>query len=116
MHSERSRQVVERLANVLLDAKYDFEGEHKRWLTFGVPRVWDLAERPQGPLPRTATPAIRVSNPSSNGSLARQDESGRWPCGSTSRTWPLESPQPSQQVGNPGCAAGVQDGSTADNP
>jgi len=26
----------------LLDAKYDFDGEHRRWFTFGVPRGWDL--------------------------------------------------------------------------
>ena len=42
MQSMQSEQVVTKLANVLLDAKYDFEGEHKRWLTFGVPRAWDL--------------------------------------------------------------------------
>ena len=38
MQSTQSKQVVTKLANSLLDAKYDFEGEHKRWLTFGVPR------------------------------------------------------------------------------
>ena len=42
MQSEQVRRVVKRLADALLDAKYDFEGEHKRWLTFGVPRAWDL--------------------------------------------------------------------------
>jgi len=33
MRSAQSGQVVTRLANALLDATYDFEGEHKRWLT-----------------------------------------------------------------------------------
>jgi hypothetical protein len=42
MQTPQSRRVVKRLANALLDAPYDFEGEHKRWLTFGVPRGWDL--------------------------------------------------------------------------
>ena len=42
MRSAQSKRVVKRLANALLDAKYDFKSEHKRWLTFGVPRAWDL--------------------------------------------------------------------------
>ena len=42
MQSEQSKRVVTELADVLLNARYDFEGEHKRWLTFGVPRGWDL--------------------------------------------------------------------------
>lgn len=29
--STQSKQVVQRLANALLDAKFDFEGEHKQW-------------------------------------------------------------------------------------
>ncbi|MDZ4158302.1 MAG: hypothetical protein U1B80_00805, partial [Anaerolineaceae bacterium] len=42
MRSAQSERVVKSLADALLDTKYDFECEHKRWLTFGVPRVWDL--------------------------------------------------------------------------
>src|SRR5512136_1666675 len=42
MRSAQSKRVVKRLADALLDAKYDFEGEYKRWFTFSVPRVWDL--------------------------------------------------------------------------
>jgi hypothetical protein len=89
MHSSRSEAVVRRLANALLDAKYDFEGEHKRWLTFGVPRAWDLlsalralAAHGYGQDPRFA-PLLDLV-------LARQDEQGRWLCGSVSCTWPLE--------------------------
>jgi len=89
MHSSESRAVVRRLADALLDAEYDFEGEHKRWLTFGVPRVWDLlsalralAAHGYGQDPRF-TPLLDLV-------LARQDEQGRWLCGSVSRTWPLE--------------------------
>ena len=39
LQSSQSQRVVQRLADALLDAHYDFAGEHKRWLTFGVPRV-----------------------------------------------------------------------------
>ena len=89
MHSPQSEQVVRRLADALLDADYDFEGRHKRWLTFGVPRAWDLlsalrvlAKHGHAHDPRF-TPLLDLF-------LARQDEEGRWPCGSVSRTWPLE--------------------------
>jgi hypothetical protein len=89
MRSPESEAVVQRLANALLDANYDFEGEHKRWLTFGVPRVWDLlsalralAAHGYGQDPRFG-PLLDLV-------LARQDEQGRWLCGSVSRTWPLE--------------------------
>ena len=89
MYSSESRAVVRRLADVLLDAEYDFEGEHKRWLTFGVPRVWDLlsalrvlAGNDYGRDSRFGPLLDRV--------LDRQDEQGRWLCGSVSRTWPLE--------------------------
>lgn len=88
-HSPESEQVVRRLADVLLDADYDFDGEHKRWLTFGVPRMWDLlsalralAAHGYAHDPRF-TPLLDLV-------LARQDEEGRWRCGSVSRTWPLE--------------------------
>jgi hypothetical protein len=89
MRSSQSEAVVRRLADALLDADYDFEGEHKRWLTFGVPRVWDLlsalralAAHGYGQDPRF-WPLLDLV-------LARQDEQGRWLCGSVSRTWPLE--------------------------
>lgn len=89
MRSRQSEQVVRRLADALLDADYDFEGEHKRWLTFGVPRAWDLlsalralAAHGYGHDPRFAPLLDRL--------LAGQDEGGRWLCGSVSRTWPLE--------------------------
>jgi hypothetical protein len=89
MRSARSEQVVRRLADALLDAPYDFEGEHKRWLTFGVPRAWDLlsalkalAAHGFGRDPRFA-PLLELV-------LRRQDGEGRWLCGSVSRTWPIE--------------------------
>ena len=89
MCSPGSEAVVRRLADALLDAEYDFEGEHKRWLTFGVPRAWDLlsalrvlAAHGYGRDPRFRPLLDRV--------LARQDAQGRWLCGSASRTWPLE--------------------------
>jgi len=88
-HSPQSEQVVEGLADALLGAAYDFEGEHKRWLTFGVPRAWDLLSALQALAahgyardPRFAPLLERI--------LAKQDDQGRWLCGSTSRTWPLE--------------------------
>jgi hypothetical protein len=89
LRSTQYKQVVERMANALLDAEYDFNGEHKRWLTFGVPRVWDLlsalkalAANGYAHDPRFLPLLERV--------LKRQDDQGRWLCGSVSRTWPLE--------------------------
>lgn len=89
VRSPESDAVVRRLASALLDAKYDFKGEHKRWLTFGVPRAWDLlsalralAAHGYGQDPRF-TPLLDLF-------LARQDGQGRWLCGSVSRTWALE--------------------------
>jgi hypothetical protein len=77
------------MADALLDAPYDFDGEHKRWLTFGVPRAWDLlsalkalAVHGYARDPRFAPLLDRV--------LDRQDTRGRWICGSVSRTWPLD--------------------------
>ena len=98
MHSEQSKSVVAGLADALLDARYDFEGEHKRWLTFGVPRAWDLlsalkalAAHGYARDPRFAPLLKRV--------LHRQDDQGRWLCGSVSRTWPIEKRnQPSKWV------------------
>ena len=89
MHSPQSEQVVQRLADALLDADYDFEGEHKRWLTFGVPRIWDLLSA----LRALAAPGYTHDprfTPLLDLFLTRQDEQGHWLCGSVSRTWPLE--------------------------
>lgn len=89
LRSARSKAVVKRLAKALLEAAYDFDGEHKRWLTFGVPRVWDLlsalktlAAHGYGQEPRFR-PLLKLV-------LDRQDDQGRWACGSVSRTWPIE--------------------------
>jgi hypothetical protein len=89
MISEQSKRVVTKMADALLDTRYDFEGEHKRWLTFGVPRAWDLL----GALKALAahgyarderfTPLLKLV-------LSRKDDQGRWVCGSVSRTWPIE--------------------------
>jgi hypothetical protein len=98
MRSAQSKRVVKHLAHALLDAKYDFEGEYKRWLTFGVPRAWDLlsalkalAAHGYAGDPRFLTLLKEMLN--------RQDEQGRWLCGSVSRTWPIEKRnQPSKWV------------------
>ena len=98
MRSDRSQAIVTRLAGALLDAAYDLAGEHKRWLTFGVPRGWDLlsalralAAHGYAGDPRFA-PLLELL-------LSRQDKQGRWLCGSVSRTWPLEKRnQPSKWV------------------
>jgi len=98
LRSSQAQRVVTRLADVLLDARYDFEGEHKRWLTFGVPRAWDLlsalralAAHGYALDARFTTLLKRV--------LDRQDDQGRWLCGSASRTWPIEKRnQPSKWV------------------
>ncbi len=89
MHSEQSKRVVTELANALLDARYDFEGEQKRWLTFGVPRAWDLLSALKA---LTAHGYARDSRfaPLLQRILNRQDDQGRWLCGSVSRTWPIE--------------------------
>lgn len=89
LQSAQSRRVVQRLADALLDAKYDFAGEHKRWLTFGVPRAWDLL---------SALKALAAHGYAHdtrfmlllNLLLKRQDAEGRWLCGSVSRSWPIE--------------------------
>jgi hypothetical protein len=98
MHSEQSNRVVKKLADVLLDARYDFEGEHKRWLTFGVPRAWDILSALKALAAHgyardsRFVPLIKLV-------LNRQDDQGRWLCGSVSRTWPLEKRnQPSKWV------------------
>ena len=80
---------IVRLAEALLDGPYDFEGEHRRWLTFGVPRNWNLlsallvlAEHGYAQDAHFSPLLERV--------MACQDDEGRWLCGSSSRTWPLE--------------------------
>lgn len=89
MKSERVSGVIAFLADKLLSAAYDFLGEHKRWLTLGVPRTWDLLSALKvlailgyGRDPRFDALLQRF--------LALQNEQGRWLCGSVSRTWPLE--------------------------
>jgi hypothetical protein len=89
MRSPQSEQVVRRLADALLDADYDFEGEHKRWFTFGVPRAWDLLSALRALAAHGYARDPRFV-PLLDLVLARQDERGRWLCGSVSRTWPLE--------------------------
>jgi hypothetical protein len=89
VHSPQSEQVVRRLADALLDADYDFEGEHKRWFTFGVPRTWDLLSALRALAAHGYARDPRFT-PFLDLFLARQDERGRWLCGSVSRTWPLE--------------------------
>jgi hypothetical protein len=89
LQTDRSARAVQRMADTLLDAPYDFQGEHKRWLTFGVPRAWDLLSA----LRALATHGF-AHDPRFIRLLDRvldcQDTRGRWTCGSVSRTWPLE--------------------------
>jgi hypothetical protein len=89
MRSPQSERAVRRLANALLDAEYDFDGEHKRWLTFGVPRAWDLLSALRAVAGHGYARDPRFT-PLLDLFLACQDEQGQWPCGSVSRTWPLE--------------------------
>lgn len=98
LQSEMSAQAVKRLANVLLDARYDFDGEHKRWLTFGMPRGWDLLSALKALAAHGYDHDARFA-PLLQLFLSRQDNQGRWLCGSVSRTWPLEKRnQPSKWV------------------
>ena len=89
MRSAQSAKVVKRLADALLDARYDFKGEHKRWLTFGVPRGWDLIAALKA---LAAHGYVRDRRFMALFDLvrSRQDDQGRWLCGSASQTWPLE--------------------------
>jgi len=89
MQSEQSKRVVTELADVLLDTQYDFEGEHKRWLTFGVPRGWDLLSALKALAAHGYAREARFV-PLLKLILSRQDDQGRWVCGSVSRTWPME--------------------------
>ena len=101
LRSERSAQVVRRLAETLLGANYDFEGEHKRWLTFGVPRYWDLLSALKALAAHGYAGDLRFL-PLLERVLKLQDShgsQGRWKCGSVSRTWPIEKRgQPSKWV------------------
>jgi hypothetical protein len=98
LRSGQSRRTVERMADALLDAQYDFTGEHKRWLTFGVPRAWDLlsALKALGSHGYAGDPRF---TPLLELLLSCQDEQGRWRCGSVSRTWIIEKRnQPSKWI------------------
>lgn len=89
MRTAESRRAVRRLVDALLDAKYDFEGVHKRWLTFGVPRAWDLISALRALAAHGHIQDARFL-PLFKLMLSRQDDQGRWLCGSVSRTWPIE--------------------------
>lgn len=89
LRSPYSTRVVHSLVDVLLDARYDFAGEHKRWLTFGVPRGWDLLSA-LGVLAAHGFASDARFTPLLDLVLDHQDTHGRWTCGSNSRTWPLE--------------------------
>jgi hypothetical protein len=89
LRTAQSKEAVQHLANTLLDARYDFEGEHKRWLTFGVPRTWDLLSALNALAAHGYGHDARFA-PLLNRMLDRQDAQGRWVCGSASRTWPIE--------------------------
>jgi len=96
--SEHAKQVVIKLADRLLDARYDFAGEHKRWLSFSVPRTWDLLSALRALVMHGYAPDPRFE-PLLALFLQQQDSQGRWLCGSSSRTWPLEKRnQPSKWV------------------
>jgi hypothetical protein len=89
LRNSNSHNLIMQLAHTLLNAPYDFDGEHKRWFTFGVPRAWDLlsalsvlAVHGYGTEPRFVELLDLV--------LEKQDDQGRWLCGSVSRTYPLE--------------------------
>lgn len=89
IRTAQPKAVVKRLANALLDARYDFEGEHKRWLTFGVPRAWDLLSALKALAAHGYARDSRYT-PLLELLLSCQDSQGVWSCGSVSRTWPIE--------------------------
>jgi hypothetical protein len=89
MRSPTSNLVVNQVCEELLNADYDFEGEHKRWLSVKVPQAWDLMSAIQmlgthgfGKDPRLQ-PLIDLM-------LSLPDEQGRWKCGSVTQNWPLD--------------------------
>lgn len=89
MSTARADQAIDRLARALLDAGYDFAGEHRRWLSFGVPRAWDLLTALRALVAHGYAGDSRFA-PLLQLVLERQDGQGRWLCGSVSRTWPIE--------------------------
>ena len=89
MRTTLSQQVVVQLADTLLETEYDFEGEHKRWLTFGVPRAWDLLSALRVLAAHGYAKDFRFESLLEL-ALQRQNSQGRWLCGSVSRTWPIE--------------------------
>jgi len=96
--TEQVKQVVIKLADRLLDARYDFTGEHKRWLSFGVPRTWDLLSALKALVKHGYAQDQRFESLLEL-FLQQQDGHGRWLCGSSSRTWPIEKRnQPSKWV------------------
>ena len=98
MRGTQSEALTKTMVNDLLDADYDFDGEHKRWLTFGVPRYWDLLCALLAVCHLGYAKDQRVA-PLLQKLLDRQDAQGRWLCGSVSRTWPIEKRgQPSKWV------------------
>jgi len=98
MQSRQSERVVKYLADALLDAEYDFQGDHKRWLTFGVPRAWDLLSALKALDAHGYAGDMRFK-PLLDLVMSRQDDHGRWICGSVSRTWSIETRnQPSKWI------------------
>ena len=89
IRSPTSTLVINQLCEELLNADYDFEGEHKRWLSVKVPQAWGLMS------------AIQMLGTHSFGKdprlqqlldlmLSLQDEQGHWKCGSVTQNWPLD--------------------------
>lgn len=98
LRTARAGGVIARLAEALLGAPYDFDGEHRRWLTFGVPRAWELLSALKALAAHGYARDARFA-PLLRRLLALQDEQGRWRCGSASQTWPIEKRgQPSKWV------------------
>jgi hypothetical protein len=85
LRSVQSERAVKSMANALLDARYDFEGEHKRWFTFSAPRGWDLLSALKALAAHGYARDARFA-PLLELILNRQDRQGRWSCGSVSRT------------------------------
>ena len=89
MRSPTSTLVINQLCEELLNADYDFEGEHKRWLSVKVPQAWGLMSAIQmlgthgfGKDPRLQQLLDLM--------LSLQDEQGHWKCGSVTQNWPLD--------------------------
>jgi hypothetical protein len=89
MRSSSSTLVVNQLCEELLRADYDFNGEHKRWLTVKVPQGWDLLSA-IGMIGAHGFGADTRLQPLLDLALGLQDEQGRWKCGSVTQNWPLD--------------------------